>query len=127
MEFYIISEAIKDEYQGFQKQNFVINFTETNQGLWVINKGCGEDVFNELDWASFETIELTNRDFIPTYENHKLVNGFRIVSGLDLFNETIDINLFDIISYETTTINKPYINGTWTDEDVEFYINQIVK
>jgi hypothetical protein len=125
MEFYIISEAIKDEYQGFQKQNFVINFTETNQGLWVINKGCGEDIFTELDWDSFETIELTNRDFIPTYNNHPLINGFRLISVLDLYDETIDINIFNIDSYETTTMNKPYINGTWTDEDVEFYINQI--
>ena len=125
MEFYIINKAIVDEYQGFQKQNFVITFTETNKGLWVINKGCGEDIFTELDWASFETIELTNRDFIPTYDNHPLINGFRLISVLDLYNETIDINLFNIVSYETTTINKSYINGTWTDEDVEFYINQI--
>jgi hypothetical protein len=125
MEFYIISEAIKDEYQGFQKQNFVINFSETNQGLWVINKGCGESIFTELDWESFETIELTNRDFIPTYETHPSTNGFRIVSVLDLYNETIDITIFDIVSYESKTINKPYINGTWTDEDVIFYVNQL--
>ena len=122
---YIINKAIVDEYQGFQKQNFVITFNETNKGLWVINKGCGEDIFTELDWSSFETIELTNRDFIPTYDNHPLINGFRLISVLDLYDETIDINIFNIVSYETTTINKPYINGTWTDDDVEFYINQI--
>ena len=68
---------------------------------------------------------MTNRDFIPTYDNHPLINGFRLINVLDLYDETIDINLFNIVSYETTTINKPYINGAWTDEDVEFYINQI--
>ena len=125
MEFYIITEGIKEQYQGFQKQNFAINFTKTNKGIWVINKNCGEDIFTEIDWNSLDTIELEKKDFIPTYENHPLINQFRVVSVLDLCDETIDINLLDTITLNEQTINKPYINGTWTDEDVFYYVNQI--
>jgi hypothetical protein len=125
MEFYIITEEIKEQYQGFQKQNFVINFTKTNKGIWVINKGCGEDIFTEIDWNSLNIIELEKKDFIPTYETHPLVNGYRIISVLDLYDETIDINLLNTITLYEQTINKPYINGTWTDDDVAYYVNQL--
>ena len=50
---------------------------------------------------------------------------YKIINVVDWLNGTIDINLSNTITLETETINRPYINGTWTDEDVIFYVNQL--
>jgi len=67
MQYYIIPEEIATQYQGFQKGSFAINFTQTNKDIWVINQNCGEEIFTEIDWGSFELIELTIEDFQPDY------------------------------------------------------------
>lgn len=122
MRFYIIPTPIAIKYQGFQKENFAINFTETNKGIWVINLNCGEDIFTELDWSSFELIELTPEDFIPTYEDKPLINGYRLLGVFDTYKNTIDIHLF---KDDVFVINRPYVNDTWTDQYVENYINEL--
>ena len=65
--FYIIPEYTALAFQGFQKDNFAINFTQTNKGIWVINTNCGEEIFTEIDWSSFEMVKLTMEDFQPDY------------------------------------------------------------
>jgi hypothetical protein len=57
--------------------------------------------------------------------NEKLIGNYRLIDVTDLYNETININLFDNLNLTTFIINRPYIDGTWTDEDVVFYVNQL--
>ena len=121
--FYIIPEYTALAFQGFQKNNFAINFTQTNKGVWVINENCGEDIFTEIDFKSFELIELELSDFQPTYEDKPLINGFRLINVIDNYNNTIDINLFK--DGEISTINRKYKNGSWTDTTVFNYINEL--
>lgn len=121
--FYIVPEAIALQYQAAQKENLQINFIQTNKNLWVINVNCGEDVFTEIDFKSFEIVELTMADFMPTYEDRPLVNGFRLVSVFDHYNGTIEINLFK--DNEITTILRQYKYNTWTDKLVFEYINEL--
>ena len=120
MQYYIVPKGIVDTYQNFQKGVYAIHFTQTNKGIWVINKNCGEDIFTEIPFSTFEIIELSPKDFEPTYENHPLVEGWRVVNVLDLYNNTIDITIWKNEVYQT--FNKPYIDGTWTDEDVINYV-----
>lgn len=121
--FYIVPDAIALNFQGFQKDNFAINFTQTNKNIWVINQNCGEDIFTEIDFKSFELIELSIEDFQPTYEDKPLVNGYRLVGVFDNYNNTIDITLFK--DKEILTINRKYKNGSWTDTTVFNYINEL--
>lgn len=123
MNYYIIPETIVEEFQGFQKNNFAINFTKTNKNIWVINQNCGEDIFTEINFKAFDLIELSIEDFQPTYEDKPLVNGYRLVNVIDNYNNTIDITLFK--EKELLTINRKYKNGSWTDTTVFNYINEL--
>ena len=89
MQYYILTKTIVDEYQGFQKGNFAINFTQTNTGKWVINVGCGEEIFTEIDWSKLKKTNLEIEDFQPTHDDKILVGIHRIVSATDLFNSKV--------------------------------------
>lgn len=73
----------------------------------------------------YEIKDLIPRDFVNTYPEQPEIDQYRLINVTDLFNETIDINLFDNFTLQTSMINRPYINGTWTDADVVYYVNQL--
>jgi len=79
------------------------------------------EIFKSL---SYEIVDL---ELINLINNHFLqpeIAQYRLINVIDLYNGTININLFDSLSLSTLQINRPYINGTWTDEDVSSYIKQ---
>lgn len=116
MEFYIIPTEIKEEYQGFQKQNFAINFTKTNQGVWVINTNCGEEIFTEINWTELEKIDLEIEDFQPITTPPQLdpfyveiPNNMLFVFPQDKFivgEFTVDLNIIN---------NKRYVNTAYLE------------
>jgi hypothetical protein len=73
----------------------------------------------------YEIGELEPINFVNTYPNQPEIDQYRLIDVVDLYNETININLFDNLTLGTLQINRPYINGTWTNEDVVFYVNQL--
>jgi hypothetical protein len=75
--------------------------------------------------VSYEILNLIDRDFVNTYPAQPEIDQYRLIDVTDLYNETININLFDNLTLQTSLINRPYINGTWTDADVVFYVNQL--
>jgi hypothetical protein len=73
----------------------------------------------------YEIVDLIPRDFVNTYPEQPEIDQYRLIDVTDLYNETININLFDNLTLDSFIINRPYVNGTWTDETVIFYINQL--
>jgi hypothetical protein len=73
----------------------------------------------------YEIVDLIPKDFINTYPSQPEIDQYRLIDVMDLYNETININLFDNLTLQTFIINRPYIDGIWTDEDVVFYVNQL--
>jgi hypothetical protein len=73
----------------------------------------------------YEIGELEPINFVNTYPNQPEIDQYRLIDVVDLYNETININLFDNLTLGTLQINRPYINGTWTNEDIIFYVNQL--
>ena len=63
MNYYIVPQDLVDVYQDFVKDDFGIHFRQDKLNRWVINVGCGEEVFIEIDWNSFPIVSLTNDDF----------------------------------------------------------------
>jgi hypothetical protein len=82
------------------------------------------DVFKTIP---YEIDNLIDRDFVNTYPEQPEIDQYRLIDVMDLYNETININLFDNLTLQTFIINRPYINGTWTDADVVFYVDQLNK
>jgi hypothetical protein len=80
------------------------------------------DVFKIIP---YEIDNLIDRDFVNTYPEQPEIDQYRLIDVMDLYNETININLFDNFTLQTFIINRPYINGNWTDADVVFYVNQL--
>lgn len=80
------------------------------------------EVFKNID---YKIDDLIPRDFVNTYPDQPEIEQYRLIDVTDLYNETININLFDNLTLQTSMINRPYINGTWTDADVVFYVNQL--
>lgn len=117
MQYYILTKTIVDKYQGFQKENFAINFTQTNTGKWVINVGCGEEIFNEIDWTKLKKINLGIEDFQPTHDDKILVGIHRIVSAFDLLNGKVEVTLYNTETKEYPIIEMSYID-TWEDSDL---------
>lgn len=117
MQYYILTQKIVDKYQGFQKENFAINFTQTNTGKWVINVGCGEEIFNEIDWTKLKKINLEIEDFQPTHDDKILVGIHRIVSATDLLNGKVEVTLYNTQTKEYPIIEMSYID-TWEDSDL---------
>jgi hypothetical protein len=73
----------------------------------------------------YEIHELDEINLINTYPSQPEIDQYRLIDVVDLYNETININLFDNLTLGTLQINRPYINGTWTNEDIIFYVNQL--
>ena len=127
MNYYILTTEIVEKYQGFQKENFAINFTQTNKGLWVINENCGEEIFTEIEWSKLEKIELDFADFQPTYEDRPLIEGYRLVSVLDTYIGENPIKITIFKDEKVVEFERPYIKGTWTDANINSYIKDYAK
>ena len=69
--------------------------------------------------------DLESINLINTYPTQPEIDRYRLIDVVDLYNETININLFDNVTLNPLEINRPYIDGTWTDADVVFYVNQL--
>jgi hypothetical protein len=80
------------------------------------------EIFKEID---YEIVDLEQINFVNTYSSQPEINQYRLIDVTDLYNKTININLFNNLNLTTFIINRPYIDGTWTDEDVVFYVNQL--
>lgn len=80
------------------------------------------EIFKTIE---YEIVHLEQINFVNTYSSQPKINQYRLIDVTDLYNETININLFDNLNLTTFIINRPYIDGTWTDEDVVFYVNQL--
>jgi hypothetical protein len=70
--YYVIPDAIAEQYQSLRKDTSVTSKFKNNRGLnfrldnkdrYVINVDCGEQFFPEIPWSEFEQIELTLDDF----------------------------------------------------------------
>lgn len=127
MKYYILTNEIVQQYQGFQKENYAINFTQTNKGIWVINENCGEDIFTEIDWEKLKKIDLEITDFQPTYEDRPLIEGYRLVSVLDTYTEINPILITIFKNSQYYEFKRPYKNGTWTDATITTYITQYAQ
>jgi hypothetical protein len=80
------------------------------------------EIFKTIE---YEIVHLEQINFVNTYSLQPEINQYRLIDVTDLYNETININLFNNLNLTTFIINRPYIDGTWTDEDVVFYVNQL--
>lgn len=114
MKFYIIPTDIVEQYQGFQKQNFAINFTQTNKGVWVINQNCGEPLFTEINWKSFDVIELNQEDFVPDTNRPKYHPFYVEIPETMLFIFPEDKFICNDFVVELTVVeNKRYVNTAY--------------
>lgn len=66
MEYYIVPQQIVDVYQDYIKQDYGIHFRQDVKNRWVINVGCGEEIFDEIEWITFPIETLTDKDFPTT-------------------------------------------------------------
>jgi hypothetical protein len=118
-----------NEYNGYQNANGVFYAIPILSGSFNGNFACFEnqlimfpEIFEKLSY-SVENLEETF--YIDFYTSQPEIDQYRLIDVTDLYNETININLFDNLTLQTSLINRPYINGTWTDADVVFYVNQL--
>lgn len=70
MKFYKVTTALVAEHQRKENQNNILLFVKTaynkdpNKSYkWVINVGCGEELYPEIEWKTFEVIDLEIEDF----------------------------------------------------------------
>ena len=61
--YYIVPQNIVTEYQNYQINEFRISFTQIITGEWVVNTGCGEDIFSMINWSILEQRDLYLADF----------------------------------------------------------------
>lgn len=118
-----------NEYDGYQNTNGIFYTIPILSGREKGNFACFEnqllmfpEIFEKLTY-SIEDLEETF--YINFYTQQPEIDQYRLINVVDLYNETIDINLFDNFTLQTLMINRPYINGTWTDADVVYYVNQL--
>jgi hypothetical protein len=126
MKYVIINTT---EYNGIQNGSNIFYVAPIYNGKYINKFATGENALTDFP-ELFKTIpyeidELESINFVNTYPEQPEIDQYRLINVVDLFNETIDINLFDNFTLETLMINRPYINGTWTDADVVFYVNQL--
>lgn len=126
MDYIIINT---NEYNGYQNSNGIFYTIPILSGNFKGNFACFEnqliifpEIFEKLTY-SIENLEETF--YIDFYTEQPEIDQYRLIDVTDLYNETININLFDNLNLTTFIINRPYIDGTWTDEDVVFYVNQL--
>ena len=116
MKYYIIQQEIVTQYQGFQKGNFAINFTQTNTGIWAINLGCGEEIFTEIDWNSFDQTDLEIEDFQPDTNTPTYSPYYVEIHETMLFvfpQDKFIVN--DFIVELTVNNNKRYVNTSYLE------------
>jgi hypothetical protein len=98
-------------------------------GKYINKFATSENALNDFpelfETLPYEIDELEQINFVNTYPSQPEIDQYRLIDVTDLYNETININLFDNLNLTTFIINRPYIDGTWTDEDVVFYVNQL--
>lgn len=63
MEYYIVPQNIAVDFQDYIKEDFGIHFRQDIYNRWVINVGCGEEIFTEINWTDFPIENLTDKDF----------------------------------------------------------------
>lgn len=61
--YYIIPTELAAMLQRTQKGENILYFTQIKTGEFVINVDCGEELFPEIDWASFTQRSLKISDF----------------------------------------------------------------
>jgi hypothetical protein len=126
MKYVIINTS---EYNGIQNGVNVFYAALIYNGKHINKFGISENALTDFP-ELFKTIpyeidELESINFVNTYPEQPEIDQYRLIDVMDLYNETININLFDNFTLQTFIINRPYINGTWTDADVVFYVNQL--
>lgn len=126
MKYVIINTS---EYNGIQNGANIFNAAPIYNGIYKNKFGTSETAINDFPELfkiiPYEINELNEINFINNYPEQPEIDQYRLINVVDLFNETIDINLFDNFTLQTLMINRPYINGTWTDADVVYYVNQL--
>jgi hypothetical protein len=124
---YIIIDT--NEYNGIQNGVNIFYSAPIYNGDFINKFATSESAlidFPELfKTIEYEIGELEQINFVNTYPLQPEIEQYRLIDVTDLYNETININLFDNLTLLTSVINRPYINGTWTDADVVFYVNQL--
>lgn len=116
-------------YNGIVKNNIIFYAAPIYNGDYKNKFGISESALNDFP----EIFKITPYEigitepinFVNTYPDQPLIDQYRLINVNDLYNGTIDIHIFNTITLETETINRPYIDGTWTNDDVIFYINQL--
>jgi hypothetical protein len=126
MNYIIINTS---EYNGTQNGVNTFYAAPIYNGVFINKFATSENALTDFP-ELFKTIEyeigeLEPINFVNTYPNQPEIDQYRLIDVVDLYNETININLFDNLTLATLQINRPYINGTWTNEDVVFYVNQL--
>lgn len=126
MKYAIINTS---EYNGMKNGVNVFFAAPIYNGKHINKFATSENAINDFP-ELFKTIpyeidELEPINFVNTYPAQPEVDQYRLIEVTDLYNETININLFDNLTLDSFIINRPYVNGTWTDETVIFYINQL--
>jgi hypothetical protein len=126
MDYIIINT---NEYDGYQNSNGIFYAIPILSGNFKGNFACFENqliLFPEIfEKLMYSTENLEETYYINFYTEQPEIDQYRLIDVTDLYNETININLFDNLNLTTFIINRPYIDGTWTDEDVVFYVNQL--
>jgi hypothetical protein len=118
-----------NEYNGTQNGVNIFYSVPIYNGHFINKFATSENALTDFP-ELFKTIEyeigeLEQINFVNTYPAQPEIDQYRLIDVTDLYNETININLFDNLTLQTSLINRPYINGTWTDADVVFYVNQL--
>jgi hypothetical protein len=126
MKYIIINTS---EYNGIQNGVNVFYAAPIYNGKHINKFGTSENSINDFP-ELFKTIpyeidELESINFVNTYPAQPEIDQYRLIDVTDLYNQTININLFDNLTLNSFIINRPYVNGTWTDATVVFYINQL--
>lgn len=67
MEFFIVPEEVVNQYQNTVQDGNGLFFRQDKNGRWVVNCSVCE-LWGEIDWQSFEVVNLTSDDF-PITEN----------------------------------------------------------
>jgi hypothetical protein len=118
-----------NEYDGYQNENGVFYARAILSGKEKGNFACFEnqlimfpEIFQKLTYL---IKNLEDTFYVNFYTDQPEVDQYRLIEVTDLYNETININLFDNLTLDSFIINRPYVNGTWTDATVIFYINQL--
>jgi hypothetical protein len=118
-----------NEYNGIKNGVNIFYATLIYNGKHINKYATSESAIKEFkelfNKIPYQIDDLESINFVNTYQNQPEIEQYRLIDVMDLYNETININLFDNSTLQTFVINRPYINGTWTDANVIFYVKQL--